>query len=194
MFKGTTHTHTHTHPFNGPFSRTNLDCTEARDTVWQWHQLGHMQVCISLQTDNHASTPPLSFFTGQMLFLPPNQHRQSTEGTFKGTNWQLIRFVKVLIEATNFIVILDLDLYTVWLGSKKSPCVGVRTGRCVCFRSTSWSGMRTRCCRSIWECIASQSTTRKRTSSSCATSSALGLRFTTNMTSRFTACLPSVSM
>ena len=28
---------------------------------WQWHQLGHMQVCTSLQTDNHASTPPLSF-------------------------------------------------------------------------------------------------------------------------------------
>jgi len=39
-----------------------------------------MQVCTSLQTDNHASTPPLSFFTGQMLFLPPNQQRQSTEG------------------------------------------------------------------------------------------------------------------
>ena len=27
----------------------------------QWHQLGHIQVCISLQTENHASTPPLSF-------------------------------------------------------------------------------------------------------------------------------------
>jgi len=40
---------------------TNLDCTEARDGEWQWHQLGHMQVCTSLQTDNHASTPPLSF-------------------------------------------------------------------------------------------------------------------------------------
>ena len=26
---------------------------------WQWHQLGHMQVCTLLQTDNHASTPPL---------------------------------------------------------------------------------------------------------------------------------------
>ena len=25
------------------------------------HQLGHMQVCTSLQTDNHTSTPPLSF-------------------------------------------------------------------------------------------------------------------------------------
>jgi len=61
-----------THTFNGPFpglpqvsryqkGKTNLDFTEARDSEWQWHQLGHMQVCISLQTDNHASTPPLVF-------------------------------------------------------------------------------------------------------------------------------------
>jgi len=87
------HTHTHTHPFNGPLSgttlvsqyqkgKTNLYFTEARDSEWQWHQRGHMQVCTSLQTDNHASTPPLSFFTGRMPFLLPNQHRQSTEG-----NW-----------------------------------------------------------------------------------------------------------
>jgi len=41
--------------------KTNLDFTEARDSEWQWHQLGRMQVCTSLQTDNHASTPPLSF-------------------------------------------------------------------------------------------------------------------------------------
>jgi len=40
-----------------------------------------MQVCTSLQTDNHANTPPLSFFTGRMPFLPPNQQRQSTEGS-----------------------------------------------------------------------------------------------------------------
>jgi len=38
--------------------KTNLDFTEARDSEWQWHQLGHMQVCTSLQTDNHASTLP----------------------------------------------------------------------------------------------------------------------------------------
>jgi len=67
-----TGTHTHTHPFNGPLSgttrvsryqkgKTNLDFTEARDSEWQWHKLGHMQVCTSLQTDNHTSTPPLSF-------------------------------------------------------------------------------------------------------------------------------------
>jgi len=40
--------------------KTNLDFTEARDSEWQWHQLGHMQVCTSLQTDNNASTAPLS--------------------------------------------------------------------------------------------------------------------------------------
>jgi len=63
---------THTHPFNDPLSRTTrvgryqkgkttLDLTEVRDSEWQWHQLGHMQVCTSLRTDNHASTSPLSF-------------------------------------------------------------------------------------------------------------------------------------
>jgi len=41
--------------------KTNLDFTEARDSAWQWHQLGHMQVCTSLQTDNHASTTLLRF-------------------------------------------------------------------------------------------------------------------------------------
>jgi len=62
---------THTHPFNGPLSRTtevsryqkgktNLDFSEARDSEWQWHQLSRVQVCTSLQTDNDASTPPLS--------------------------------------------------------------------------------------------------------------------------------------
>ena len=41
--------------------KTSLDFTGARDSEWHWHQLGHMQVCTSLQTDNHASTPPFSF-------------------------------------------------------------------------------------------------------------------------------------
>ena len=41
--------------------KTNLDFTEARDSEWQWRQLDHVQVCTLLQTDNHPSTPPLSF-------------------------------------------------------------------------------------------------------------------------------------
>jgi len=52
----------HTHPFNGPLSGTtryqkgkiDLDFTEARDSEWQCHQLGHMQVCTSLQTTTPA--------------------------------------------------------------------------------------------------------------------------------------------
>ena len=62
----------HTHAFNSPLSgttwvnqypncKTSLDFTEARDSEWQWHQLAPVQVCTSLQTDNHAGTPPLSF-------------------------------------------------------------------------------------------------------------------------------------
>jgi len=57
--------------------KTNLDFTEARESGWQWHQLGHMQVFTSLQADNHATT---QLFTGRMPFLPPNQQCQSTEG------------------------------------------------------------------------------------------------------------------
>jgi len=64
---------THTHPFNGPLfgttrvsryqkGKTYLGSTKVRDSEWQWHHLSHMQVCTSLQTDNHASTPPFSFY------------------------------------------------------------------------------------------------------------------------------------
>jgi len=53
--------HTHTHPFNSPLSgttkvsryqkgKTNLNFAEARESEWQWHQLGHMQVCTLHQT------------------------------------------------------------------------------------------------------------------------------------------------
>ena len=61
--------------------KTKLDFAEARDNEWQWHQLGCMQVCTLLQTDNHASTPPLLFFTGRMPLLLRIQQRQSTEGS-----------------------------------------------------------------------------------------------------------------
>ena len=72
-----THTHTYTRLtalFSGTTQvsryqkgKTNLDFTEARDSEWQWIQLGHMQVCTSLQRDNHASTPPLSFYRPDAL-------------------------------------------------------------------------------------------------------------------------------
>ena len=62
----------HTHLFNGLLSgvsrvswylkgKTNLAFTKARDSEWQWHQLGRMQIGTWVHTDNHCSTPPLSF-------------------------------------------------------------------------------------------------------------------------------------
>ena len=71
------------HLFNGPFSgttrvsqyqkgKTNLDFAEARDSEWQWHQLGHVQVCTSLQTEP-CQHPTTQFFTGRMPFLPYSQ-------------------------------------------------------------------------------------------------------------------------
>jgi len=43
---------------------------------WQWHQVDHMQIiCTSLQTDNHASTSPLSFYRPGAL--PANQPTSS---------------------------------------------------------------------------------------------------------------------
>jgi len=78
LLVGSSYRQLHTHLFNGPLSettrvsryqkgKTNLHFTEARDSEWQWHQLGHMQVCTSLQRDNHASTPPLSFLQPDSL-------------------------------------------------------------------------------------------------------------------------------
>jgi len=81
----------HTHPFNVPLSgttqmsryqkgKTNLDFTEARDSEWQWHQLGHMQVCTSLQTNNHTSTPPLRFLQAGCPSCRPTNSVKALKG------------------------------------------------------------------------------------------------------------------
>ena len=93
------HAHTHTPPFNGPLSgttwvswhqkgKTNLDFTEARDSEWQWHHLGHMQVCTSLQTDNHASNPPLSFLQAGSHSCHPTNSVKALKG-YNQAMWQI---------------------------------------------------------------------------------------------------------
>ena len=64
-----------------PTSKTNLDFTEARDIEWQWHQLGRMQVCASLQTDSHASTPPLSFLQAGCPYCRPTNSVKALKAT-----------------------------------------------------------------------------------------------------------------
>jgi len=53
--------------------KTNLDFTEARVSEWQRHQLGHMKVCMSLQTDNHAITPSLNASNNNLLIMMTSQ-------------------------------------------------------------------------------------------------------------------------
>jgi len=55
--------------------KTNLDFTEARDSEWQWHQLGHMQVCILLQTDNHIRLPKIKTLTLRQVLETNVHHR-----------------------------------------------------------------------------------------------------------------------
>ena len=96
----------HTHPFNGLLSgttrvsqyqkgKTNLDFTEARDSEWQRHELGHIimqhlacHVSVIRMTNRSSApcsrqittpAPHRSVFTGRMPFLPPNQQLQSTK-------------------------------------------------------------------------------------------------------------------
>jgi len=82
MKKSFTERHTHTHPpthtpFNGPFFHDYPGTRKVKPIwillkqEWQWHQLGHIQVCTSLQTHNHASTPPLSFLQAGCLSCRP---------------------------------------------------------------------------------------------------------------------------
>ena len=80
------------HPFNGPFSTTTWVSwpqkskpiwilLEQEMIRWQCLQLDHMQIiCTSLQTDNHTSNSPFSFFTGWLSFPLLNQHASSIEG------------------------------------------------------------------------------------------------------------------
>jgi len=96
------HTHTHIHLFNGHFSvttrvsryqkgKTNLDFTEARVSELQWHQLGDMQVCTSLKTDNHASIQPLSFLqAGCPSCRPTNSVKALKAEALKAINIQQI--------------------------------------------------------------------------------------------------------
>jgi len=87
---------------DGPFSgttqvsryqkgKTNMDFMEARDSECQWHQLGHMQVCTSLQTNNDTSTPPLTFLqAGCPSCCPTNSIKAQQRNAWKWwRNYQL---------------------------------------------------------------------------------------------------------
>ena len=96
-----TYAHTHTHTrlkarFSGTTrvsryqkGKTNLDFTGARDSEWQWHQLGHMQIGNSLQTDNHASTSLLSFLQAVCPSCRPTNSVKALKAHDQNTVWKI---------------------------------------------------------------------------------------------------------
>jgi len=80
---------------------------------WQWHQLDHMQItCTSLQTDNHATIS--SIFTGQMLFLMPNQECQSTEGKVKYLNLELRPTLVLDLLWPPYVIVQAIYIFILW--------------------------------------------------------------------------------
>ena len=81
----------HTHPFNGPLSgTTRVSRYQKGKPIWillkQYTVSGSgisWAICKSAPCCRQTTTPAptTQFFTGWMPFLPPNQERQSTEGT-----------------------------------------------------------------------------------------------------------------
>ena len=78
--------------------------TEARDSEWQWHQLGHIQICNWTETHNHASITSLSFY--RLHALPAaqptaskhwrqNRYTNYTKNTHTHTHTHKVLLLKV---------------------------------------------------------------------------------------------------
>ena len=108
--------------------KTNMDFTEARHSEWQWHQLGHMQVCTSLQTDNHTSTPPLLFLQAGCPSCRPTNSVKALNARNKNVpkivvKTQLIYLLPCII-FEKYIYILALEMASA--GNRHcANCVGV---------------------------------------------------------------------
>jgi len=96
--------HQQQQPFNGPLSgttrvsryqkgRTNLDFTEVRQwvAVASAGPYASLHLAVGRYPLQHPTT---QFFTGRMLFLPPNQQCHSTEGIW-------MEFLKYLLYLTH---------------------------------------------------------------------------------------------
>jgi len=105
----------------------------------QWHQLDHMQtICTSLQTDNHANTSSLNFYT-LMLFLTPNQQYQSTKGSQRHkTANEIMQQIQV---ETNWSAIVyycnDISVNTAHIKVKSSLIILIHRKNTICLTITS---------------------------------------------------------
>jgi len=67
--------------------KTDLDFSEARDSDWQWHQLGHMQVCTSLQADNTPALHHSRFLEAGCPSCRPTNSIKALKATTDENQW-----------------------------------------------------------------------------------------------------------
>ena len=116
MLLAHTHTHTHIHFTLSGITRVSwyqnqFGFSQARDSEWQWHQLGHMQICTSPQTDNHTSTPPISFLQARCYSCRPTNSVKALKAFS-----ELLEFFKLFVTSNckQFLkTLMDTDLITV---------------------------------------------------------------------------------
>jgi len=87
---------------------TNVDFTEARDSEWQWHQLGHMQVCTSLQTNNHTTTPSLSFLQAGCPSCRPTNSVKALKATTHIHTYIIQIYVAPQLVRTNPMLLITM--------------------------------------------------------------------------------------
>jgi len=73
---------------------------------WQWHQLDHMPRSrqITMPVIHHL------VFTGRMPFLPPNQQRQSIEGSINYIKMSLLCLATTLTHEPILIILGEMSL------------------------------------------------------------------------------------
>jgi len=80
--------------------KTNLDFTEARESEWQWHQLGHMQVFTRSRQITMAAHHDSSFFYKPDVLPAAQPQCQSIEGnmiTKMKKNFSKIQFSQLVV-------------------------------------------------------------------------------------------------
>ena len=114
---------THTHPFNGPFSGTTRVSRYQKgkpiSILLEQETVSGSGISLAVYKSAPRSrqittpAPHHCFFTGRMPFLPPNQQRQSTEGTADAeTKIYTQRTLRCAAKKTQFGATVDgLDPY-----------------------------------------------------------------------------------
>jgi len=119
--------------------KTNLDFIEARDSEWRWHQLGHMQVCTSLQTDNHTSTSPLSFLQAGCSSCHPTNSVKAlkAEGSNGDCNSSIL-VVVVVVVVVNIVILISnlLTLFTPGLANLNRADLNHNQNQMICVKKS----------------------------------------------------------